>query len=277
MNVAKNWALTIMLIAFAFSHFSSELLLKEEMIIPVKKRYTTLVISTQNWSILAKFAKKNPAKSAVFYWLFLGEVSPRNFPWNRPIFLRIYPWKSFEIWLFSAKIPQNRPIFLRILTFPLGKSHEIGRFFRKFVPENPTKFCFFFPRNIRSPDFAIIVLLSIFSKMMAKPRQQRMTREAPVEIFADGDSGVSDFNRESDWKEESCSEESSLEENIEEDHAESSNNGCRSLGVFYSGTEGVEQQRWQYQRERQKCNRFKLEKQQLCTCIILFCKFFFSV
>ena len=36
MNVAKNWALTIMLIALAFAHFSSKLLLKEQMIIPVK-------------------------------------------------------------------------------------------------------------------------------------------------------------------------------------------------------------------------------------------------
>ena len=40
MNVAKNWALTIMLIALAFAHFSSELLLKEQMIIPVKKTFT---------------------------------------------------------------------------------------------------------------------------------------------------------------------------------------------------------------------------------------------
>ena len=90
----------------------------------LKKRETTLVISTQNWSILAKFAKKTPAKSAVFYWLFLGKVSPRNFPWNRPIFLRICPWKSFEIWL-----------------FPL-KSSEIERFsgeFWLFSRENPTK------------------------------------------------------------------------------------------------------------------------------------------
>ena len=37
MNVAKNWVLTIMLIALAFAHFSSELLWKEQMIIPVKK------------------------------------------------------------------------------------------------------------------------------------------------------------------------------------------------------------------------------------------------
>ena len=96
-----------------------------------------LVISTQNWSILAKFTQKNPANSAVFYWLLLGEVSPppRNFPW-------ICPWKSFEIWLFSAKIPQNRPIFLRNLTFLPRKSYEIGRFFHKFwlfSCENPAK------------------------------------------------------------------------------------------------------------------------------------------
>ena len=119
----------------------------------------------QNWSILPEFAKKNPAKSAVFYRLFLGKVSPRNFPWKQLIFLRICPWKSFEIWLFSTKIPQNRPIFLWILTFLPRKSleidrffckfwlffHEISWFFREFAPENPTKFCFFFPRNIRSP------------------------------------------------------------------------------------------------------------------------------
>ena len=52
MNVAKNWALTIMLIALALAHFLSELLLKEQMIIPLlKKRLTMLVISMQNLSI----------------------------------------------------------------------------------------------------------------------------------------------------------------------------------------------------------------------------------
>ena len=37
MNVAKNWALTKMLMALAFARFSRKLLLKEQMIIPVKK------------------------------------------------------------------------------------------------------------------------------------------------------------------------------------------------------------------------------------------------
>ena len=112
-----------------------------------------LVISTQNWSILAKFAKKNPAKSAVFYWLFLGEVSPRNFPWNRPIFLRICPWKSFEIWLFSAKIPRNRPIFLRILTF-LPRNRPI---FPRICPWKSREILLFFLRNIRSPGKSLFI------------------------------------------------------------------------------------------------------------------------
>ena len=150
-----------MLIALAFAHFSSELLLKEQMIIPVKKTLNNAGHIDAKLIDFSEICQKNPAKSAVFYWLFLGEVSPRNFPWNRPIFLRICPWKSFEIWLFSAKIPRNGPIFLRILTFFLGKSRksadfstnfdffprksrEISRFFREFPPENPAKFRFFF-------------------------------------------------------------------------------------------------------------------------------------
>ena len=48
MNVAKNWALTIMLIALTFAHFSSELLLKEQMIIPLKKKLH------QRWSYRRK-------------------------------------------------------------------------------------------------------------------------------------------------------------------------------------------------------------------------------
>ena len=48
MNVAKNWALTIMLIALAFAHFSSKLLLKEQIIITDKKNVK------QRWSCRRK-------------------------------------------------------------------------------------------------------------------------------------------------------------------------------------------------------------------------------
>ena len=156
-----------MLIALAFAHFSSELLLKEQMIIPVKKTLNNAGHIDAKLIDFSEICQKNPAKSAVFYWLFLGEVSPRNFPWNRPIFLRICSWKFFEIWLFSAKIPRNRPIFCEF-DFSPPKSCEIGGFFREFLPfsrENPAKSAnfsanlplkilwnfTFFPRNIRSP------------------------------------------------------------------------------------------------------------------------------
>ena len=70
MNVAKNWALTIMLIALTFAHFSSELLLKEQMIIPVKKK--TFTNAGHMDAKLIDFSeicqkKKNTPKSAVFY------------------------------------------------------------------------------------------------------------------------------------------------------------------------------------------------------------------
>ena len=133
-----------MIIALAFAHFSSKLLLKEQMIIPVKKTLNNAGHIDAKLIDFSEICQKNPAKSAVFYWLFLGEVSPRNFPWNWPIFLRTCSWKSFKIWLFSAKIPRNRPIFPRILTFFPRKSHEIGQFFREFALENPAKFFFFF-------------------------------------------------------------------------------------------------------------------------------------
>ena len=59
MNAAKNWALTIVLIA---------LTLKELMIIPVKKTLNNAGhIDVKIELTLAKLVKKNPAKSPVFY------------------------------------------------------------------------------------------------------------------------------------------------------------------------------------------------------------------
>ena len=140
MNVAKNWALTIMLIALAFAHFSSELLLKEQMIIPVKKNVH------QRWSYQRKIdrfkrnlPKKNPAKLAVFYWLFLGALSPQNFPWNRLIFLRICPLKILRrLTFFPLKSCKIGQFFCEFWIF----SREIGRLFHEFwlfSRENPAK------------------------------------------------------------------------------------------------------------------------------------------
>ena len=75
MNVVKKWALTIMLTALAFAHFSSELLLKELVIIPVKKTLNAGHIDAKLIDC-SEICQKNRAKSAAFYGLFLGEVSP---------------------------------------------------------------------------------------------------------------------------------------------------------------------------------------------------------
>ena len=129
---------------------------------------------------------KNPAELAVFYWLFVGEVSPRNFPWNRPIFLRICPRKSFENWLISAKIPRNGPIFRWILTFLPRKSPEIIRLFREFrlfSRENTTKSVdfsanlplkiqrnfAFFSAKYQKPWFMVILFSKLRIKLGLKP------------------------------------------------------------------------------------------------------------
>ena len=84
----------------------------------------------------SEICQKNPSKLAVFYWLFLGEVSPQNFPWNRPIFLRI--------------CPENPSKFD---FFPL-KSCKIGRFL--------SKFCLFSRENpMKSADFSANLPLKI--------------------------------------------------------------------------------------------------------------------
>ena len=153
------------------------------MIIPVKR--TTLNNAGDIDAKLIDFSEICPKKPSEI-GCFLLIVSWWNFQWNRPIFLRICPWKSFENWLFSAKIPRNGPIFLRNLTFLPRKSPEIGRLYREFwlfsrencpkladcsanfdffpakIPRNRPIFqricpwksreiLLFFPRNIRSP------------------------------------------------------------------------------------------------------------------------------
>ena len=149
MNVAKNWALTIMLIALAFAHFSSELLLKEQMIIPVKKTLNNAGHIDAKLIDFSEICQKKPSEIGCFLLIVswrsfppkisreIGRVFLRNFdffrynPWNWPICLRILTF-----------LPRNRPIFPRILIFLPQKSRKIGRFFHEFwlfSHENPTK------------------------------------------------------------------------------------------------------------------------------------------
>ena len=150
-----------MLTALAFAHFSSELLLKEQMIIPVKKTLNNAGHIDAKLIVFSEICSPKTAKLAVFYWLFLDEISREigqifyefapEYPSKFDFFLLkyreigwffrefwLFPWKSLKIgrffrkfWLFS---PRNRPIFPRI------------------YPWKSRKILLFFPRNIRSPE-----------------------------------------------------------------------------------------------------------------------------
>ena len=180
MNVAKNWALTIMLTALAFAHFLCELLLKEQMITPVKKTLNNAGHTDAKLIDFSEICQKKSSEIGCFFTdCFFVKFPPEIFPVKSADFSKNLPLKNLRNLPFSAKIPRNRPIFLRILTFLLRKSLEIGRFFREFwlffreigrffanfdffsreisrffrefAPENPAKFCFFFSAKYQKP------------------------------------------------------------------------------------------------------------------------------
>ena len=76
MNVAKNWALTIMLIALTFAHFSSELLLKEQMIIPATKTFTDAGHIDAKLIDFSQICQKNRSEIGCFLLI----VSWQSFP-----------------------------------------------------------------------------------------------------------------------------------------------------------------------------------------------------
>ena len=139
------------------------------MIIPVKKVLNNAAHIDAKLIDFSEICQKKSSEIGCFL-LIVSRRSfpPRNFPWNWPIFLRTCPWKSFKIWLFSAKIPRNRPIFLRILTFSRKYPAKLADFstnfdffpakiprnrpiFPRICPWKSRKIFLFFPRNIRSP------------------------------------------------------------------------------------------------------------------------------
>ena len=120
------------------------LLLKEQMIIPVKKTLNNAGHIDAKLIDFSEICQKKSSEIGCFLLIVSWRSFPLKFPVKSADFSKNLPRKSFEIWLFSAKIPRNRPIFLGILIFLLRKSREIGRFFPEFAPDNPAKFCFFF-------------------------------------------------------------------------------------------------------------------------------------
>ena len=128
------------------------------MISPATKKFTNAGHIDAKLIDFSQICQKNPSEISCFLLIVSWRSFHPKFPVKSADFPKNLPRKSFENWLFSAKIPRNGPIFLRILTSLPRKSPEIGRlcrefwlfsceigqFFRKFAPENPAKFCFFF-------------------------------------------------------------------------------------------------------------------------------------
>ena len=101
---------------------------------------------------LIDFSEISPPKSSeigCFCFCF-----PPKFPVKSADFSKNLPLKILRNLTFFRENPAKSADFSMNFDFFPAKIPEIGRFFREFAPENPVKFCFFFPRNIRSPDFA---------------------------------------------------------------------------------------------------------------------------
>ena len=106
---------------------------------------------------LIDFSEISPPKSSEIS-CFLLIVSWRSFPTKFPVksadFSKNLPLKILRNLTFFRENPAKSADFSMNFDFFPAKIPEIGQFFSEFAPENPVKFCFFFPRNIRSPDFA---------------------------------------------------------------------------------------------------------------------------
>ena len=101
MNVAKNWALTIMLIALTCLHFSSELLLKEQMIIPVEKKFTNAGHINAKLIDFSEICQKKSREIGCCLLIVSWRTFPPKFPVKSADFSKNLP----------LKIPRNFAFF----------------------------------------------------------------------------------------------------------------------------------------------------------------------
>ena len=96
MDVAKNWALTIMLIALTFTDFSSELLLKEQMIIPVKKMLSNAGHIDAKLFDFSEISPKKSSKIGCFLLIVSWQSFPPKFPMKSADFSKTLPLKILQ-------------------------------------------------------------------------------------------------------------------------------------------------------------------------------------
>ena len=171
-----------MLIALAFAHFSSELLLKEQMIIPVKKtlnntghidaKLIDFSEICQKKSIVIgcflvivswrSFPPKFPTKSADFSESYFGPDNPSKFDF--------FPLKSREIgpffckfWLFSRKNLAKSADFSTNFDFFSAKILQNQPIFPWICPWKSCEILLFFLWNIRSPVIRSSLYLTLWT------------------------------------------------------------------------------------------------------------------
>ena len=86
-----------MLIALAFAHFSSELLLKEQMIIPVKKTLNNAGHIDAKLIDFSEICQKKSSEIGCFFTdCFLAKFPPPKFPVKSAYFSKNLPLKSLR-------------------------------------------------------------------------------------------------------------------------------------------------------------------------------------
>ena len=150
-----------MLIALAFAHFSSELLLKEQMIIPVKKTLNNAGHIDAKLINFSEICQKKSSEIGCFLLIVSWRSFPPKFPVTSADFSKNFPLKilwnlTFFRWnpvksahfsahfdFSSAKIRRNRPIFNEFSLFSrenLVKSADFSANLPRKIPQN---FAFF--------------------------------------------------------------------------------------------------------------------------------------
>ena len=137
-----------MSIALAFAHFPSELLLKEQMIIPVKKTLNNAGHIDAKLIDFSEICLKKSSEIGCFLLIISWRSFPPKFPVKSADFLKICSWKSFEIWLFSN--PAKLADFSVNFEFFPAKSVDFSANLPLKIPRNFA----FFPWNIRSPVYS---------------------------------------------------------------------------------------------------------------------------
>ena len=93
------------------------------MIIPVKKNVKQAGHIDAKLIDFREICQQKSSETGCFLLIVSWRSFPRNFPWNRPIFLRIYLWKSFRNLTFFRKNPAE---FFREISEALAHQNVFG-------------------------------------------------------------------------------------------------------------------------------------------------------